>query len=106
MVKHFAQVAGLTLLFGMVFVPAAHADTHFSVHIGPYASSAPVAVVPGRAPRYWQPGRDVWNGSRYQWVPGARVRGPYAPQYSAPEGWQHDHDRDRDRHDWDRDRRG
>ena len=37
MLKRFAFVAGLTLLFGVVFVPSAHAQTRFSLQIGPAA---------------------------------------------------------------------
>ena len=38
-------------------VPAAHASTHFSVQIGPWAPVAPVVVAPGPPPGYvWQSG--------------------------------------------------
>lgn len=71
MLKRFAQVAGLTLMLGMVAVPAAHADTRFSLQIG----AGPVAVAP---PGYvWQPGYQVWTGYGYRWVPGAWVPAPY-----------------------------
>ncbi len=106
MVKRIAQIAGVTLLLGGVFVPTAHADTHFSLQIG-----APVPFAPGAvAPRgyVWQPGYRVWTGFGYRWIPGAWVPAPYVRGYGAPE-WRErgrgDWDRDR-RGDWDRDRRG
>src|SRR6266446_4274807 len=63
MLKRYARLAGLTLLLGVVFVPVAHASTHFSVQIGPWAPIAPVVVAPGPPPGYvWQSGYYVWIG--------------------------------------------
>ena len=102
MLRRFAQVAGLTLMLGMVAVPAAHADTRFSIQIG----AGPVAVAP---PGYvWQPAYRVWTGYGYRWVPGAWVpasylRGGYRDRVYRD--WDHDRRRDWDndrRRDWDR----
>ncbi len=60
MVKRIAQIAGVTLLLGGVFVPTAHADTHFSLQIGAPVPLAPVAVA--RRGYVWQPGYRVWTG--------------------------------------------
>jgi hypothetical protein len=55
MLKRIAAIAGLTLVLGIVVVPSAHADTRFSIQIGPgYWSNAPGY--------YWQDGYDAWTG--------------------------------------------
>jgi len=117
MLKRFAQLAGLTLLLGVVFAPAARASTHFSVWIGPSAPFAPGVAAFGPPPGYvWQPGYRVWTGFGYRWVPGAWVRALYARGNWAGERWEREHrdrdfdrdrhwNHDRDRRDWDRDRR-
>jgi|KBSMisStaDraftv2_1062788.scaffolds.fasta_scaffold76546_3 hypothetical protein len=103
MLKRFAQVAGLTLMLGMVTVPAAHADTRFSMQIG----AGPVVAPPGYV---WQPGYRVWTGYRYRWVPGAWVRAPYprgAYRERVYRDWDHrgwDRGRNDDRRDWRYDR--
>jgi hypothetical protein len=98
MLKRFAQLAGLTLLLGAVFVPAAHASTQFSVQIGPWAPIAPVVVAPGPPPGYvWQSGYYVWAGSRYRWVPGAWVPAPYVRGRWGERWERRDFDRDRGR---------
>ena len=107
MLKRFVLLAGLTLLLGVGFVPAAHASTHFSVQIGAGVPWAAADIAPGYA---WQPGHYIWAGFGYRWVPGAWVplRGNWAR-----ERWAHerrdfyrnrDWDRGRDRRDWDRNR--
>ena len=119
MLKRFAFVAGLTLLFGVVFVPSAHAQTRFSLQIGP---AAPFYGAQGPGPGYvWQRGYYAWTGYDYRWVPGGWVR-PYDGRRDwASERWERDHqefhrawddwshdrngDRYRDR-EWDRDRGG
>jgi hypothetical protein len=91
MLKRFAQLAGLTLLLGLVFVPAAHAGPHFSFSVG-VGPSYPIAPYAGRN----------WGGERWE-----RER--------RDERWEHerrnfDRDRssrhDRDRRDRDRGERG
>ena len=115
MLKRFAQLAGLTLLVGVVFAPAAHASTHVSVQIGTSVPIAPVVFAPGPPPGYvWQRGYYVWTGFRYRWVPAAWVPAPYVRRGWAGERWERErrdlyrdgnwnrgHDRrDRDRGDW------
>jgi hypothetical protein len=121
MMKRFAQVAGLTLLLGVLFVPAAHAGPRFSfsLGVGPSYPVAPYAVAPG--PGYvWQPGYYVRTGFGDRWVAGAWVPAPYVRRDWDRERWEHerweherreydrdrDWRRDRDRRDWDRDERG
>jgi hypothetical protein len=116
MLKRFAQLAGLTLLLGVVFVPAAHASTRISVQIGVPVPIAPVVFAPVPRPGYvWQRGYYVWTGFRYRWVPGAWVPAPYVRRGWAGERWERERrnvyrDRDwsrgRDRRDWDREQRG
>jgi hypothetical protein len=121
MLKRFAQLAGLTLLLGMVFAPAAHASTRISVQIGTPFPIAPVVIAPGPPPGYiWQPGYRVWTGFSYRWVPGGWVLAPYVRRGWAGERWERerwererrnvyrdrDWNRDRDRRDRDREERG
>src|ERR1700730_10677556 len=116
MMKRFAQLAGLTVLLGVMFVPTAHASTRFSVHIGVPVPVAPVFVAPGPPPGYvWQQGYYVRTAFGSRWVPGAwvpahYVRGGWAGQRSEREHREFDRDRnwsrDRDRRNWDRDERG
>jgi len=102
MLKRFAQVAGLTLMLGMVAVPAAHADTRFSLQIGPVAVAHPGYV--------WQPAYRVWTGYGYRWVPGAWVPAPYwrgGYRERVYRNWDHrgwDRGRDYDRRNWRNDR--
>jgi len=108
--KHMMlRAAGLMVLFGALNAAPAHADSHFSVHVG--VGAPPVVVAPGpygydgyyrQAPYrgyVWQPGYYVGH----RWVAGGWVpRSRYVARH-----WDR-HDRrsyDRDRQDWDRDRR-
>jgi hypothetical protein len=109
MLKRFVSLAGLALLLSVMFVPAAHAQTRFSVQIGPVA---PV-VVAARPPYgyVWQPGYYVWTGYHRRWVRGGWVR-PYVRDGWTRERWERRHrafdgdwNRDRGRRDWDRDGR-
>jgi hypothetical protein len=108
MKRMMLRVAGLMVLFGALSVPAARADSRFSVHVG---IGAPVAVAPGpygygsyygqaSYPGYvWQPGYYVG----YRWVAGGWVpRGRYVERR-----WdRRDYRRyERDRRDWERSRR-
>jgi hypothetical protein len=116
MLKRFAQLAGLTLLVGVVFAPAAHASTHVSVQIGTSVPIAPVVFAPGPPPGYvWQRGYYVWTGFRYRWVPAAWVPAPYVRRGWAGERWERERRdlhrdgnwyRGHDRRDRDRDERG
>jgi hypothetical protein len=85
MVKRFVVVASLALLLGVVAEPSAHADTRFSIQVGPgYWSSAP-------GPGYvWQDGYQVWTGYGYRWIPGEWVRS-YGGRNWARERWERDH---------------
>ena len=101
MLKRFAQLAGLTLALGIVAVPAARADTRFSLQIG--AGPVPVAAPPGYI---WQPGYRAWTGYGYRWVPGAWVPAPYLRRNydeRVYRDWNGDRGRDWDRRrEWDR----
>ena len=81
MLKRFAAITGFTLLLGMIVVPAADAQTRFSIQIGPgYGSYAPG---PGY---YWQDGYNSWTGYGYSWIPGRWVR-PYGGRYRVNRRW-------------------
>jgi hypothetical protein len=102
MLTRYSRLAGLTLLFGTLLAPAAHASTRIAVQVGlPLpAVVAPVAVAPVvvAAPYpglIWQPGYYVGTGYGRRWVRGAWIR----PAYGRP-GWAYA------RRGWDRDRRG
>jgi hypothetical protein len=110
MLKRFAQLAGLTLLLGLVFVPAAHAGPRFSfsIGVGPSFPVGPYAVPPGPPPGYiWQPGYYVRSGFGDRWVPGAWVPAPYAGRNWSEERWEREREErwGRERRDYDRDRR-
>jgi hypothetical protein len=85
MLKGYSRLAGLTLLFGTLLAPAAHADTRFDVRIGipgpPVVAYAPPPAYRGYV---WQPGYYVRVGYRRQWVPGTWIRPAYG--YRRP-GW-------------------
>jgi hypothetical protein len=96
----YSRLVGLTLLFGLLLTPAAHASTRIVFQIGVPAPVvlAPVAVGPAPyAGLIWQPGYYVWTGYGRRWVPGAWIR----PSYGRPgyERWG------RERRGWDGDRR-
>ena len=108
MLTRCSRLAGLTLLFGTLLAPAAHADTRFDVRIG---IPGPPVVVYAPPPRYgyvWRPGYYVWTGYTRRWMPGTWIRPGYG--YRRP-GWNagpREFDRrgdyrDRGRGDWDRD---
>jgi hypothetical protein len=102
MVKRYYRLAGLTLLFGLLLTPAAHASTRIAVQIGVpgFAVAAPVRVAPAPYPGLiWQPGYYVGIGYGRRWVPGAWIR----PAYRRP-GLAYER-RGFERRDWDRDRR-
>jgi hypothetical protein len=75
------RIAGLAVLFGALRVPAAQADTRFSLHVGVGTPYPPVVVAPRpyvAAPYgddfYWEPAYRVWSGHGYKWIPGRWVR--------------------------------
>jgi hypothetical protein len=102
MLTRYLRLAGLTLLFGILLIPAARADTRFDLRIGipgpPVVAYAPPPVYRGYV---WQPGYYVWTGYRRHWVPGSWIRPGYG--YRRP-GWVRG-PRVYDRHYWDRGRR-
>ena len=61
-------------------------------------------VVPTLRPGWaWSPGYWNWNGRRYVWVHGHRIRGRHGAHW-VPDRWADDHGRwRRDRGHWDRD---
>jgi hypothetical protein len=108
MVRRWLRFAGLTLLLGFAVVPAAHADTRWSVNSGIGGPRVGVAAVPYGY--VCAPGRYVWTGYDYRWVEGRWVpplygrRVPYAYRYRGDRrwdtraGWRFDRERDwRDR---------
>lgn len=111
----------LTLLLGVVHVPAGFASTQVYVQFGspaPFVTPVPVAPV-AYGGFVWQPGHYVWTRFGYRWVPGGWVRPAYGYRGFVPNRWERerrDWDRDRyywnrrewsrDRRDWDRERRG
>jgi hypothetical protein len=104
MMTRCSRLAGLTLLFGTLLAPAAHASTRIGVHIGIPVPGvvAPVVVAPAPyAGLIWQPGYYAQIGYGRRWVPGAWVRPAYG--YGRP-GWAYER-RGYVRRDWDRDRR-
>lgn len=82
MLKRLATIAGLTLLLGLLLVPAADAQTRFSIQIGP---SYGYGYAPGPG-YYWQDGYNAWNGYSYGWIPGRWVR-PYGGRYWTDRRW-------------------
>jgi hypothetical protein len=118
MFQRYLRLAGLTMFFGLLLAPAAHASARISVQIGvpaPILAPVPVAPVPVAAPYpeyVWRPGYYVWTSFGYRWVPAGWAR-PYGRPgwgYQRWErerrGWDRDDRRwDRGRRDWDRDRR-
>jgi hypothetical protein len=102
MVTRHYRLAGLTVLFGLLLAPAAHASTRIAVQIGVpgFAVAAPVRVAP--APYrglIWQPGYYVWTGYGRRWVPGAWIRPGYGRSGLAYGR------RGLERRNWDRDQR-
>jgi hypothetical protein len=78
--KRIAQLAGLTLLLGIVVVPSLHASPRFSfsVRVGPSGPIAPYAVAPAARSGYvWQPGYYVQTEFGERWVEGAWIPAPY-----------------------------
>ena len=101
MLNRLSRLIGLTLLLGLAYVPAAHADTRFSLSIG--VPPAPIAVAAAPFGYVWQPGYYVREGFHRRWVPGRWVPGAHRSR-----DWRYERDRrrdDRDRRSWEQDRR-
>jgi hypothetical protein len=88
MLHRLSRLVGLTLLVGLAYVPAAHADTRFSLSIG--VPFAPVAVAPAPYGYIWQPGYYVRQGFHRRWVPGSWVRAPHSSRGWRNERWERD----------------
>jgi hypothetical protein len=90
MLRRSFRLAGLTLLFGALLTPAAHADTRFDIRIG-VPGRVVVAPYPYAPPAYagmiWQPGYYVWAGYGRRWVPGRWIRPAYG--YRGP-AWRYE----------------
>jgi hypothetical protein len=97
----YSRLAGLTLLFGTLLAPGAHADTRFDIRIGVPGPPVVAYAPPAYRGYVWQPGYYVRAGYARQWVPGRWVRPDY--EYGR-RGWAGGPRRD-DRRGWDRDRR-
>ena len=111
--KRIVQLAGLTLLLGIVFVPSLHASPRFSfsVRVGPSRPIAPYAVAPGPRSGYvWQPGYYVQTEFGDRWVEGAWIPAPYVRGNWGVDQWAHargtydrgTYDRPYDRENYDR----
>ena len=90
--KRIAQLAGLTLLLGIVFVPSLHASPRFpfSVRVGAPGPIAPYAVAPGPRSGYvWQPGYYVQTEFGDRWVEGAWIPEPYVRGNWGGDRWAH-----------------
>jgi hypothetical protein len=90
--KRIAQLAGLTLLLGIVFVPPLHASPHFSfsVRVGPSGPIAPYAVAPGPRSGYvWQPGYYAQTEFGDRWVEGAWIPAAYVRGNWGGDQWAH-----------------
>ncbi|MGH9139901.1 MAG: hypothetical protein ACRD2I_02035 [Vicinamibacterales bacterium] len=121
MVPRWLRFAGLTLMLGFGVVPAAHADTRWSIDIG--LGGPRVVAAPARYGYVWEPGRYGWIGHDYRWIQGRWVMPPRHglrsvardgnDRYRADRRWDARSGWDRDRYrgrDWrvrerDRDRR-
>jgi hypothetical protein len=117
MKKRIAQVAGLTLLLGIVFVPSLHASPRFSfsLRLGPSAPIAPYGVAPSAPSGYiWQPGYYVQTPFGARWVEGAWIPAPYVRSTWGADQWAHardtysrsTYDPPYDRGNYDRNRKG
>ena len=90
--KRIAQLAGLTLLLGIVFVPSLHASPRFSfsVRVGPSAPFAPYGIAPSPPSGYvWQPGYYVQTAFGDRWVEGAWIPAPYVRGNWGGDQWAH-----------------
>ena len=98
-------IAAAAVLFGLLAVPSAHADSRFSFQLG---VGAPVVVAP--APvyvdgSYWQPGYYASFGYEPRWVSGYWVNRHYRDRFDRGRWERQRWERDRrDRERWDRDR--
>jgi hypothetical protein len=98
MLKRIALVATFSSLCAFVFVSSAHAETHWSVHVGVGAPVAPPPVVAFPPPGYaWQPGYYAATPYGRSWVPATGIRGGYYnnrsyynPGYRVGRGWHRD----------------
>ncbi len=105
MVARWLRLAGLTLMIGFAVVPAAHADTRWSISIGLDGPRAVAAPAPYGY--IWEPGRYVWIGHDYRWIQGRWVLSPrYGLRGVSPYGYdRYRADRRWDaRRGWDRNR--
>jgi len=83
MLKRIALVAMFSTLGAFLFVPSAHAETHWSVHVGIGAPVVPAPVVVSPPPGYvWQPGYYVATAYGSRWIPGTWV-----PSYGVGRAW-------------------
>jgi hypothetical protein len=102
MLTRYSRLAGLTLLFGLLLTPAAHAGSRIAVQIGVPAPVvvAPVPLAPAPyAGLIWQPGYYVSAGFGQRWMPGAWIRPSYGRAGWSYGRWGHE------RRGWDRGRR-
>src|SRR5258707_15105231 len=70
MLGRLSRLSGLTLLLGLLAVPAAHASSRFSIHVGVGPAVGPVAIAAPYPGYVWQRGHYVRFGYRIPWFPG------------------------------------
>jgi hypothetical protein len=99
MLGRFTRLAGLTVVAGLLAVPAAHAGPRISIQIGApgpvYVAPAPVYVAPPHGGYVWQPGYYVrsWHGRSWvpgRWVPRAHVYREWRRDRWEGERWRRD----------------
>jgi len=98
MLKRIALVATFSTLCAFFFVSSAHAETHWSVHIGVGIPVVPPPVFAYPEPGYvWQPGYYVTPAYGSRWVPGTWVpsgyynnRSYYTSRYGVGRAWGSD----------------
>jgi hypothetical protein len=84
MTRMASRIAVLAIAAVILAAPVAQAAPRFFLQVGvpvpvaPVVVAAPAPVAYGPYGYVWRPAYNAWTGYRYQVVPGAWVRPPYA----------------------------